>query len=197
MKSNFFMAIAISAITSLTINAQPQAISPYSGMSPETVRQVSLPENRAVLPGLNLNDQQREELKKINTEQLKERTQTRNLLREKRAKLEVLQTAEKPDMKAINKVIDEIAEMQAQEMKAQAANRQKIRNLLTEEQRAQYDARGGNFENMRTDGANRSRQQMRPDSDNFRGPRFDVRPASPTDQRIERPQRMQNERPQR
>ena len=80
--------------------------------------------------------------KLIRTEQLKERTQTDNLLKEKRAKLESLQTADKPDLKEINKVIDEITALQAQKMKSQAASRQKIRSLLTEEQRALFDARG-------------------------------------------------------
>jgi len=95
------------------------------------------PENSA-----GLTDQQREEIRKIRTEQLKQSTQTGNLLKEKRAKLESLQTANPPDMKKINKVIDEIAALQAQEMKSQAASRQKIRSLLNEEQRAVFDARG-------------------------------------------------------
>ena len=214
MKTNFFMAIAIAAVMSLTVNAQPQGIRPYSGMNPETVRQVTLPEGDDMLVSrLNLNDQQREEMKKIRTEQLKERTQTRNLLREKRAKLEVLQTAEKPDMKAINKLIDEIAVVQAQEMKNQAANRQKIRSLLTEEQRVRFDAQGANFGNKRTDGENRTRQQVRPENDNFRGQRPEFRPENenfrgqrpemrpenegPRGQRMERPQRLQEEKPER
>jgi len=208
------MAIAIVAVTSLTVNAQPQEMRPYSGMRPEAMRQVTLPEgNDRLVASLNLNDQQREELKKIRTEQLKERTQTRNLLREKRAKLEVLQTAEKPDMKAINKLIDEIAAMQAQEMKSQAASRQKIRSLLTEEQRTHFDARGANFGNMRTDGENRTRQQVRPEIEDFRGQRIEFRPEnesfrgqkpeirseneSSRVQKMERMQMLQEERPKR
>ena len=142
------MAIAITTVTSLTINAQPH---PYSGKSPNDVRQVMRVEGFTISEG-RLDDQQREEIKKIRTEQIKERTRTHNLLKEKRAKLETLQTADKPNMKEINKLIDEIAAIQAQQMKAQAASRQKIRSLLTEEQRAIYDARGANRENMRTEG---------------------------------------------
>ena len=141
MKTNFLMAIAIATVTSLTTNAQPQRMQPYSGKSPKEVKevmQVMRPEGFSIPTG-NLDDQQREEIRKIRTEQVKERMQTRNLLKEKRAKLEVLQTADQPDMKEINKVIDEIASIQAQEMKAQAANRQKIRNLLTDEQRVYFD----------------------------------------------------------
>ena len=148
MKTNFLMAIAIAIVTSLTANAQMQRTQPYSGKSPQEVKQVMRPEGFS-LPAQNLTDKQREELMKMRTEQLKERTQMRNQLREKRAKLENLQTADKPDMKEINKVIDEIAAIQAQEMKSQAANRQKIRSMLTDEQRIRFDAQGGNRGNMR------------------------------------------------
>ena len=150
MKTNVLMAIAIAVVTGLTINAQPQRIQPWSGNSPAEARRV-FPREEFTMPDGNLNDQQREEIRKIRTEQMKERTRTGNLLKEKRAKLEVLQTADKPDIKEINRVIDEIAAIQAQKMKAQAAGRQKIRSLLTEEQRAIFDARSANRGNMRPD----------------------------------------------
>ena len=172
MKTNVLMAIAIAAVTSLTVNAQSQKMQPYSGKSPKEVRQVMRSEGFTMPEGGGLNDQQREELKKIRTEQLKERTRTRNLLNEKRAKLETLQTADKPNMKEINKVIDEIAAIQAQQMKAQADSRQKIRSLLTEEQRALYDARSANRGNMRPDGAIRHNpRQVPPGDERHRGMR--------------------------
>ena len=155
MKTNIFMAIAIAAVTSLTATAQPQRMQPYSGKSPNEVRQIMRqveetrrPESNEMrrtggfsLERLNLDEKQQEEIKKIQLEQAKERTKTRNLLREKRAKLEVLQTADKSDLKEINRLIDEIAAIQAQQMKSQAAARQKIRSLLTEEQRVRFDSR--------------------------------------------------------
>jgi Spy/CpxP family protein refolding chaperone len=178
MKTNVLMAIAISVVTSLAVNAQSQKMQPYLGKSPKEVRQVARPEG-FTMPMMGLDDKQREEIKKIRTEQVKERTQTRNLLKEKRAKLEVLQIADKPDMKEINKVIDEIAAVQAKEMKAKAADRQKIRSLLTEEQRIYFDAQGANKDKMRADRKVKSRAA---DSDRFRAPRGD-RP-----ERAERPQ---------
>jgi len=158
MKISVLMTVAIAAVTSLTAIAQPQ---PYSGRSPRDVHQVMPSEALAMQRG-SMNDKQREEIQKIRTEQLKERTQSRNLLNEKRAKLETLQTADKPNMKAINKVIDEIAAIQAQQMKSQAASRQKIRNLLTEEQRVQFDAQYANRENMRPEGAFRPTPRQAP-----------------------------------
>ena len=168
MKTNVLMAIAIAAVTSLTVNAQSQKMQPYSGKSPKEVRQVTHREG-FTMPEGGLNEQQRDELKKIRTEQLKERTQTRNILKEKRARLETLQTADKPDMKEINKVIDEIAAIQAQQMKSQAASRQKIRSMLTDEQRAHYDAHYANRGNMCADGATHSNRQVPPGKDRHRG----------------------------
>ena len=153
MKTNVLMAIAIAVVTSLTASAQTQLTQPYSGRSPRDVRQVTPRPEAFTMPERRqgaLSEQQSEELQKIRTEQLKVQTQSQNLIREKRARLEVLQTAERPNMAEINKVIDEIAAIQAQQMKAQAEARQKIRSLLTEEQRTLYDARGANRGSLRT-----------------------------------------------
>jgi len=183
MKTNVLMAIAIAVVTTLAVNAQPQNVRPYSGQNPQEVRRVMRPEGFA-LPSREIDDKQREEIRKIRAEQLKERTQTRNLLNEKRAKLEVLQTAEKPDMKEINKVIDEIAAVQAQQMKAQAVSRQKIRSLLTDEQRAYYDAQGSNLSDMRP---NWNGNNNRFPGQRVERPQRSERPERP--QRVERPQR--------
>lgn len=143
MKTNLIrVVIALAMVTSLTANAQPPSMQhPYSGKSPKEVRKVTHTEELTP-PIKGLDDKQREEIRMIRTEQLKERTQTRNRLKEKQAQLELLQTSDKPDMKEINRVIDEIATIQAQDMKSQASGRQKIRSILTEEQRVQFDARG-------------------------------------------------------
>ena len=176
------MAIAIAVVTSLTVFAQPQRGQPYSGLNPQEVRQPFRTGDFSMSLG-NLDEKQREELQKIRTEQIKESTQFRNVLREKRARLEVLQTTDKPDTREINKVIDEIAAVQAQEMKAQAANRQKIRSLLTEEQRALFDARGAFQGNNRPD-----IRAMRPDDrqalPNDRQMRPDDRQVRPENERF-------------
>jgi Spy/CpxP family protein refolding chaperone len=162
MKTNVLMFIALGVMMSLAVNAQPQRMQPYSGKSPQEARQVERKEGFSMPFTKNLDEKQRAELRKISMEGAKENLKTRNLLKEKRARLEVLQTADKPDMKEINKVIDEIAALQAQEMKAKAASRQKIRNLLTEEQRVHFDAFAANHDKQRLQqraGAERFRQQ--------------------------------------
>ena len=194
MKTNFVLAIAIIVATSLSVNAQPKRMQPYSGKSPKEATQVLRPDGFTKSME-SLDEKQREEMKKIRTAQLKESVQTRNRLKEKRAKLELLQTADKPDMKEINKVIDEIASIQAQEMKAQAASRQKIRSLLTEEQRIYFDAQNAdrgssNRRDLRPEQNNRT-----PDEPRFQGQRGVRFQTIERQQPVERPQR--GERPQR
>lgn len=141
MKTKVVFIISFIALAGI-LNAQPSQRKEFSGKNTEKVKEAPRPRHggfEASIPGLD--DQQRENIKKIRMDQMKERTQISNQLKEKRAKLEVLQTADKADMKEINKVIDEIAALQAAEMKAQAAARQKIRNILTEEQRIIFDSR--------------------------------------------------------
>jgi len=177
MKRNILMAIAIGVVMSITVNAQSQRMQFNTGRRPVNVRQLVRPRGFD-LPDRNLNDTQREEIRKIRTEHQKELVQTSNLLKEKRAELEVLQTADKPDMNEINRVIDEIAALQAQEMKAQATSRQQIRNLLTDEQRVYYDRRPGAIGENR-----RASRNIRIPGDRIR----EQRPERP--ERPERPQR--------
>ncbi len=157
MKSSILLAIATIVISSMSVYAQPQK----ANYHPEKMKREIRSEGFACMDGLT--DQQREEIKKIRMERMKERTQTRNQLKEKQAKLEVLQTADKPDMKEINKVIDEIASVKVQDMKANAANRQKIRSLLTEEQRIYFDAHQNKRDNFRASARERhSKEKVKP-----------------------------------
>ena len=89
----------------------------------------------------NLTDEQKEQIAKLRTENMKAMQDSRNLMQEKMARLHTLQTADKPDMKSINGLIDEIAGIKATMAKTQAAHHQKIRSLLTDEQRVIFDSR--------------------------------------------------------
>jgi len=89
----------------------------------------------------NLTDEQKEKMAELRTENMKVLLEKRNLVHEKMAKLQTLQTADKADMKAINALIDEIAEVKADMAKQRAAHRQQIRSLLTDEQRVIFDSR--------------------------------------------------------
>lgn len=89
---------------------------------------------------LDLSDEQKEKMKEIRTEALKEMQPVKNTLQEKRAKMHTLQTAENVDMNAINNLIDEMAGLRTTMQKTRAANHQKIRSLLTEDQRVLFDS---------------------------------------------------------
>jgi Spy/CpxP family protein refolding chaperone len=90
-------------------------------------------------PG-TLSEEQRNELKAARLEQQKQTNEVQLQLAEKRARLNSLQAADKPDARAINSVIDEIATLQAKQMKAKAAFDIKFREMLTPEQRIRHDA---------------------------------------------------------
>lgn len=84
---------------------------------------------------------------------------------EKRAHLNVLRTADKVDMNAINKSIDEMGANRTKMMKKREAHRQAIREILTDDQKVYFDSRrgrgsrGGNGQNgMGRDGQGRNGQ---------------------------------------
>ena len=95
-------------------------------------------------PGMNipgLTDKQKTEMKKIHLAQMDATKEIRNQIMEKKAHLRTLQTADKANIKAINATIDEISALKTQMAKKQAAMHQKIRSLLTPEQRTMFDNR--------------------------------------------------------
>jgi Spy/CpxP family protein refolding chaperone len=74
-----------------------------------------------------------------------------------------LSTADKADMNAIYKNIEEIGEVKTEIAKVQAKEHQDVRNLLTEEQLLSFDnSRGKRFQgDMRRTGMNRMNQPER------------------------------------
>lgn len=89
----------------------------------------------------DLSQDQQDEIKKLRLEMTKETTSIRNQMAEKRARLNTLKAADKADMNAINKTIDEIAALEAQRMKAKASCDIKVRALLNDEQKVAFDSR--------------------------------------------------------
>lgn len=88
----------------------------------------------------NMTDDQKTKIDALRVTHLKEMTTLRNQIREKQAHLTTLESADKADMNAINKTIDEISDLRNKKMKQRASHRQDVRNILTEEQRAYFDA---------------------------------------------------------
>ncbi len=93
------------------------------------------------IPGLT--DDQKTQIEKLRTAHQKDMLALKNQVAENRAHYRTLMTADKPDMNAINKNIDEYTGLRAAMMKKQAAHQQDIRKLLTDEQRLAFDSRKG------------------------------------------------------
>ncbi len=106
----------------------------------------------------NLTTDQETKLNDLRTKHLKEVTPLRNELQEKRARLNTLQSSEKPDMAAINKLIDEMGSLKTNLMKKQAAHRNEVSQILTDEQRVYFNARQGKMGPRGGKGLKRNRQ---------------------------------------
>lgn len=92
----------------------------------------------------DLTEEQTAKIEALKTPHMKEMLPLKNQMAEKKAQLTTLTTAEKADMDAINKKIDEIGALKTQMMKKREAHKQEIRKILTEEQRLMFDMHQGN-----------------------------------------------------
>jgi len=135
MKTQIFFIAVLMSLANL-LNAQP--------VNPEDVRQKPMHEMRQMKQqnpnaGLNLTDAQKEALKKNHLEMQKQIMPLRNQLGELKAHQKTLMTAESPDLAAINKNIDKIAELKVEIEKTEVKYRLDMRAQLTEEQRLKFD----------------------------------------------------------
>lgn len=135
MMKKFYVTLAM-AIFAISLSAQnmPVRDKGFMGANPAKLQP-------------QLTAEQQESIKNLRLELRKEMIQIDNQLAEKRAQLKTLEQVEKPDMKAINSKIDEITALQNKKMKASAANKAKVRSLLTDEQRVAFDSRAGKMHN--------------------------------------------------
>jgi Spy/CpxP family protein refolding chaperone len=90
----------------------------------------------------NFSEDQQKQMQELRLKLQKENLQLSNELNEKRAQLKTLQQVDKPNMKSVNSKIDEISALQNKKMKLMAEHRNNVRNLLTDEQKVQFDLRG-------------------------------------------------------
>ncbi len=87
----------------------------------------------------NLTDEQKKSIEEIRIATMKDMQPLKNELGEKEAKFRTLNSADKPDMDAINKQIDEIAVIKTKIAKREAKAHQDVRALLDEDQRIKFD----------------------------------------------------------
>lgn len=84
-------------------------------------------------------EEQKEAMKALRIETVKQVKPLKNELSELAAHQKTLTTADKADLKAINKNIDKMSDVKAEIAKIMAAQHQKVRSLLTEEQLLKFD----------------------------------------------------------
>lgn len=91
----------------------------------------------------DLTPEQEKQISELRTMQMKEMNDYRSDLSIKQAELHKLQTADKVEMDKINAKIDEIGKIKTEMAKKRAAHIQKVRILLTDEQKVIFDSRHG------------------------------------------------------
>jgi Spy/CpxP family protein refolding chaperone len=130
-----FMLIAFLLGTTITLNAQTKEESKDASAS-------SCHKDGKCVAGIpDLTDQQKQKIEDLCLAHKKETTQIKNQLNEKQAHLKTLQGADKADMAAINKTIDEIGVFKADLMKKCAATKQSIKELLNDKQKIAFDSK--------------------------------------------------------
>ncbi len=93
----------------------------------------------------NLSADQQAKITALRTAHLKKMQNYRLQMAQKRIELQTLRTADKADMSAINKTIDEMSAIRTQMMKDREKHWQDVRNLLNQDQKVYFDSfnRGG------------------------------------------------------
>jgi Spy/CpxP family protein refolding chaperone len=91
----------------------------------------------------NLTEEQKTKISALRVNHMKEMQQLKNQVAENRAHYNTLMNADKADMAAINKNIEELGKLRVDMMKKSAAHQQDVRALLTDEQRLAFDMKKG------------------------------------------------------
>jgi len=91
----------------------------------------------------DLTETQKADIKKIQLNGKKEMLPITNSLAVKRAELQILRTAEKIDQKAIDTKVNEIGALRTQMMSLREQRIQKIRSVLTDNQKIVFDSHKG------------------------------------------------------
>jgi len=98
---------------------------------------------------MNLDEDQKEKVKAIMLEGKKESIPFENQLGEKRARLRTLSSGDSYDVNALNKVVDEMANLQASIKKIHIAKRGEIRSVLDADQKVIFDSKPERGERMK------------------------------------------------
>ncbi|WP_075602508.1 Spy/CpxP family protein refolding chaperone [Saccharicrinis aurantiacus] len=93
-----------------------------------------------------LTDTQKEEIKALHVKFTKENMPIKDEITVLEAQLNKASKGDEVNTKEVNKLIDQISELKAGMMKKRFANKQEVRNLLTDEQKVMFDAHSGKMQ---------------------------------------------------
>lgn len=113
------------------------------------IREVLRGDKQAFVNGTVISDLSNEQLEKIGSllvEKYKKLNKLSNELVEQQARQQTLEAQDQPDMKKIDKLIDEQVATIGRLMKLEASYKQKVRALLTDAQRVEYDINTRRFQ---------------------------------------------------
>lgn len=136
MKTKILLVIVCLGV-STALFAQPRERENQRPFRGERFEQQKGPDGPA--QALNLTDEQKEAFRQSMLALQKQLQPLRNLLGEVEAHQRTLMTAEKPDLKDINKNIEKIGEIKVEMAKLQAKHRLEMRAQLNDEQRLKFD----------------------------------------------------------
>lgn len=110
--------------------------------TPETMQRGKQGKYQAMLNEIpDLTDDQKAQIKEIHQAARKQLEPQREETKKLRMKMMELKSADNPDQKQINELIDRQAKVKAEMMKSRTASELKIRGILTPEQRKAFDAK--------------------------------------------------------
>ncbi|MFW6020000.1 MAG: Spy/CpxP family protein refolding chaperone [Bacteroidales bacterium] len=93
----------------------------------------------------DLTDEQESKIETLKVEHIKKQTEYRNQYQEKMAQVRTLTSGDNIDMEKAEKIMDEAMALKSKMMKNSMEQRNKVRDLLTEEQKVYFDShRKGN-----------------------------------------------------
>jgi len=143
MKRTTLITVSI-MLAAASLMAQRSSGGYGRGMNPQMHQKFQMmgmmgADHKCMIP--DLTDQQKEKIEALRTSFMKEAMAVKNLIAEKQAKLNTLRTADKPNMSEINKIIEDIGSLRTKMMKMGESHRQKVRALLTDEQKVIFDKR--------------------------------------------------------
>lgn len=108
----------------------------------------------------DLTDAQKDQIKEMRTDHMKEVMPLKNDLNEKRARLQTLSTGDNVDLNKVYTAIEEIGKIKIDLAKKRAGFKHGVRNVLTEDQRVYFDMHSGHKHKMHKQGKHMQHKRM-------------------------------------